>query len=299
MNNKTFLGDRGIRPLSKRNVFVPSLRLTFDLPGVPYSEPCYANCALIDTLNSNHRNSKDNSLSQRRNQYLRECLSVHLWPHALLGVVYELKMVDFRQVIATEGGGTAYQQLCVECFVLHEGESLKTRETTQQENIFAYTLYAPRQVFSTEAGSDKGSVLVRRRYASTAQPSYRYLSLIRDGAAEHDLPSEFLEFLARMPSYQVTSKRQLLGKLIFLAVWKPIMTFVLSLQQIFQEEDGTNLSWLVHMLSLVFGAMWYSHDVFFRSVFGDGERSEIPSTVGQAGLHNAQQKGSAARWKLG
>ena len=43
LSAETFKGNRGIRPLSAVNVHVPSLNLTFDLAGIPYIEPCFAN----------------------------------------------------------------------------------------------------------------------------------------------------------------------------------------------------------------------------------------------------------------
>lgn len=45
MSAETFMGVRRTRPLFQVNVSVPALRLTFDLPGVPYREPCFANVA--------------------------------------------------------------------------------------------------------------------------------------------------------------------------------------------------------------------------------------------------------------
>lgn len=40
---ETFLGRRGIRPVSQINVSAPAFDLSFDLPGIPYNEPCFAN----------------------------------------------------------------------------------------------------------------------------------------------------------------------------------------------------------------------------------------------------------------
>ncbi|KAI7198557.1 hypothetical protein KC316_g11445 [Hortaea werneckii] len=51
LSNETFRGNRGIKPLSQINVQVPSLRLTFDLPGIPYAEPCFANSGSRDPDN--------------------------------------------------------------------------------------------------------------------------------------------------------------------------------------------------------------------------------------------------------
>src|SRR5271154_3155403 len=45
---ETFRGKRNIKPLSQVNVVVPELSLTFDLPGIPYSEPCIGNVRYRD-----------------------------------------------------------------------------------------------------------------------------------------------------------------------------------------------------------------------------------------------------------
>ncbi|KAI5866998.1 hypothetical protein GGS23DRAFT_615660 [Durotheca rogersii] len=43
LSSSTFLRFRGIRPISQVNVSAPGLDLSFDLPGLPYWEPCFAN----------------------------------------------------------------------------------------------------------------------------------------------------------------------------------------------------------------------------------------------------------------
>ena len=96
--NETFLGKRAIRPLSQINVMVPSLRLTFDLPGIPYSEPCFANTALRSPDALDH---DDDDYHKNR------------WHKGLIGVVYEVTLSDYAHIIATEGGGSSYKDILV------------------------------------------------------------------------------------------------------------------------------------------------------------------------------------------
>jgi hypothetical protein len=42
LSAEVFRGRRGIEPISQVNVYAPELRLTFDLAGIPYLEPCFA-----------------------------------------------------------------------------------------------------------------------------------------------------------------------------------------------------------------------------------------------------------------
>ena len=42
---------------------------------------------------------------------------------------------------------------------------------------------------------------------------------------------------------------------------------------IFQNDKGRSPSWLTAYSSAVFRAVWKSYDVFFRPMFGDGERT--------------------------
>ncbi|KAJ4366010.1 hypothetical protein N0V85_009233, partial [Neurospora sp. IMI 360204] len=125
---KTFLGMRNIRPLSQVNVSAPSIRLTFDLPGIPYLEPCFANIALrklprkppvvpIPPLDPPHlpppgkpqppakENSSDHS-------------DWNMETGGLIGVVYEVTAEDYATILATEGGGASYHEILVPCIQL-------------------------------------------------------------------------------------------------------------------------------------------------------------------------------------
>ncbi len=43
-----FQRQRGIVPLDAKNVYVKGVELTLDLPGLPYLEPRFANCRLVE-----------------------------------------------------------------------------------------------------------------------------------------------------------------------------------------------------------------------------------------------------------
>jgi hypothetical protein len=158
LSSKTFCGRRGIRPLAQTNVIVPSLELTFDLPGIPYWEPCFANV----------RRRKENDAGEKR-------------PPVLIGVAYLVTADDWTRIMATEGGGMSYEEVVVECRrlpgpdgktgrtideVVSEADAETLVQDDQNELILASTLLAPDS----------------KRRLAPVQPSKRYIDIIRAGA---------------------------------------------------------------------------------------------------------------------
>ncbi|KAF3131287.1 hypothetical protein TWF594_009887 [Orbilia oligospora] len=84
LSSETFLGRRGIKPLSQVKVRVPSLTLSFDLAGIPYKEPRFANVR--------PREEEDQEL---------------------MGVVYEVTPEDYRKILTTEGGYSVIEVTCI------------------------------------------------------------------------------------------------------------------------------------------------------------------------------------------
>ncbi|KAF1838342.1 hypothetical protein BDW02DRAFT_586015 [Decorospora gaudefroyi] len=248
--NETFRGVRGIRPLSQVNVLVPSLRLTFDLAGIPYKEPCFANSALRTPDTQDYHKDR--------------------WHKGLVGVVYEVTLADYAHIIATEGGGSAYHDILVDCYVLPRSKTVPSSPDSQP--FKAHTLFAP---LSASSDSDLASTTgrVARPDPSYAQPSARYLKLISDGAAECSLPAEYQDYLHDIRTYTVTSTRQAIGKTVFLAIWMPIIALIFSLSRKLQDKKGRAPSWLAKLSAVVFTGMWMSYDSVFKGLFGDGERT--------------------------
>ena len=91
---KTFLGVRGIRPISQVNVSAPSLSLTFDLPGTPYGEPCFANTSPRKIPRVPLPTDPPIVLPPPPTDG---------WDKGLIGVVYEVTPEDYSKIIATEG----------------------------------------------------------------------------------------------------------------------------------------------------------------------------------------------------
>ncbi|TWU71026.1 hypothetical protein ED733_000807 [Metarhizium rileyi] len=256
---KTFLGVRGIRPLSQVNVAVPSLRLTFDLAGVPYREPCFANVGF--------RNVPDKK---------KDCQakSVHQdmdWDGGLVGVVYEVTQKDYRTIMRTEGAGSSYEEIVVSCHPIVQEDAFHTAP----KPFLARTLYAA----DTSNGDDKRRWWQRlldgrqRPDPNYAQASLRYLDLLRDGGREHGLPTSYQNYLRSLHPYIATKWSQIVGQYLFLSIWAPLLVFFFIMTGFLADETGRLPPWLAKGVTLMFNIMWTTYDAIFKPVFGDGERT--------------------------
>ncbi|KAL2004697.1 hypothetical protein VTN00DRAFT_3225 [Thermoascus crustaceus] len=273
--SETFLGNRGIRPLSQLNVYVPELKLTFDLPGIPYGEPCFAGTRFRDTtsgdVGDNEHDSENSPLVSRQDYHKDR------WRKPLIGVVYEVTRADYAHIIATEGGGRGYQDVVVTCYPFPKdyNPSDAVPDHPDTTPFQAHTLLSP-----ARGDSDKNSrcrwntqTPLLRPDPCYAQPSARYLNLITYGAAEHNLPVSYRTYLSTIRPYRITTFRQRVGQVIFLALWGPLILLLVKLTGWLAGEDGRSPEWLVKVENVVFAAMWMSYDSVFRGIFGDGERT--------------------------
>ncbi|KAL2868747.1 uncharacterized protein BJX67DRAFT_379696 [Aspergillus lucknowensis] len=275
---KTFLGMRGIKPLSQLNVVVPELRLTFDLPGLPYLEPCFAGTHFRSTSAKGAKSNLSNGATTWEKHLLLQdpdkTLDQHRYNGPLIGVVYEVTLHDYAKIIATEGGGRGYKDIVVTCYPFSDSydpaDSIPERPDTQP--VKAHTLLSPagmKELVQLQTGSAP-DFWRKPRYA---QPSARYLKLITTGAAEHHLPLEYRRYLAQIQPYHITSWRQQVGKGVFLVLWAPFLLLTLALARTFAGPDGRSPRWVVWFADLVVTSMWGCYDHVFKPIFGDGEKT--------------------------
>ncbi|KAL2263155.1 hypothetical protein VTK26DRAFT_7979 [Humicola hyalothermophila] len=310
---KTFLGMRGIRPLSQINVAAPSLDLTFDLPGLPYREPCFANTAIrkvpakppvnppkfppripdhppIKPPAAQGEDNDETSRGRRRGD--------PVWDKGLYGVVYEVTEEDYAKIVATEGGGASYHDILVPCFVLptpsfDTPEKEKPSVPVPPTPFLAHTLYAPRlwqtpddddgqSTSSSSSSSSSSSPSIslfrprgprHRADPNYAQPSERYLNLLRTGAREHGLPAPYQEYLASLRPYTITTRRQRLGQTLFLGLWLPFLVAVMVAGRALADKRGRSPAWLALASTALFNLIWGSYDLVGKPIFGDGERT--------------------------
>ncbi|KAK0663881.1 hypothetical protein QBC41DRAFT_329038 [Cercophora samala] len=304
---KTFLGMRGIRPISQLNVSAPSLDLTFDLPGLPYREPCFANTALrklpappklppkvldMPDLPEPPKMPPFSSTDQTRKPIN--------WTKGLIGVVYEVTAEDYAKIITTEGGGSSYHDILVPCFPLPAtiGVPEKPDIPVPPRPFLARTLYAPRlpdipdkppKEDTTDNDDDDDNdtspkpsppswfkkllLPVRRPLPNYAQPSPRYLGLLTTGAAEHDLPQDYQAYLQSLQPYTATTCLQKIGQVVFLGFWAPFFITVMFGGRLFGDEKGKAPGWVVAGTTVMFNLVWRSYDYIAKPIFGEGERT--------------------------
>lgn len=305
---QTFLGMRGIKPLSCIAVLVPELRLTFDLPSVPYLEPCFAATGLRDPSNPDtpEPESDDDMTLVTESELLSEKEPLvetrehnpdytgRRWHKPLVGVVYEVTVADYARIIATEGGGRGYKDTVVDCYPFADDfkqtDPVPNFPTTQ--HFKSHTLLSPvadKQKQTVFGGKKLGlnSVDIQppkrafwtvdppfRSDPNWAQPSARYLNLLRTGAREHKLPFAYQEYLAQVHHYQTTTFRQKMGVVVFIGFWGPLILFLVKLGGFLAGPDGRTPDWLADTQNVVFRVMWTTYDHFYKWVFGDGERTK-------------------------
>ncbi|KAL8797617.1 MAG: hypothetical protein Q9182_007180 [Xanthomendoza sp. 2 TL-2023] len=267
LSASTFRGVRGIRPLAALNVLVPELVMTFDLPGLPYTEPCFANTAYRTTPPTTPAQP---ATSDDEKTPLVPTYSNPHWNKGMVGVVYEVTPADYAHIIATEGGGAAYQDVLVSCHPLdRDSSSVPLHPHTPA--FKAHTLYCP--ISPPGSNPPKTGGRYSRPDPEYAQPSQRYLNLITTGAAEHALPLEYRDYLAKLQPYTITMPEQRVGRWVFSMTWLPVIRAVFWLNRVFGDEKGRSPAWLVRVQGAVFAGVWITYDGWMKGVFGDGERT--------------------------
>ncbi|KAK3393450.1 hypothetical protein B0H63DRAFT_458248 [Podospora didyma] len=308
----TFLGVRGIRPLSQVNVSAPSLCLVFDLPGIPYKEPCFANTALRKIPSPpgggppklppgvpdipNPPPTPEWPPSHLDLDESADSTNNPVWSNGLIGVVYEVTPSDYNKIIATEGGHSSYQEIVVPCLTLPAAIGVPEKPPLPPMPFLARTLFAPRLPDVPDHDSSSSSVSdgdddddkhpkipswakrlllpVRRPDPDYAQPSERYLNLIRDGAKEHDLPAAYQRYLALLQPYTATTWRQRVGSVLFLLVWAPLILLFVFGSRFLVDGRGSVPRWLAGCMTVLFNLVWLSYDLVGKPLFGDGERTQ-------------------------
>lgn len=88
MDSDKFTGSRGVVPLDQILVRIPDWVLVMEIPGLPYSEPAFASLRPRETTGGQRNRLPD-----------------------AMGVAYLITEEQYRGIIASEGGGTAYANI--------------------------------------------------------------------------------------------------------------------------------------------------------------------------------------------
>ena len=126
--------------------------------------------------------------------------------------------------------------------------------------VIAHTLYAK----AKSGGS--------RRSRGYGESSKRYLGLLKTGAREHQLPTEYQDWLKSMPSFTIKGWRQSIGQRVFFVTWMPLFVANFILNS-YLSKDGKLPAWRQWSTSKTFDSAWTSYDWLFWPIFGEGERT--------------------------
>ncbi|KAL2208477.1 hypothetical protein CC79DRAFT_575629 [Sarocladium strictum] len=303
LSAETFLGVRGIKPLSQVNVSVPTLRLTFDLPGIPYGEPCFANVDWrklpkhpevppvpklpptppIEPPIEPPKSPKVGPPFTPTDSQTNSAHTQMRWDGELVGVVYEVTKEDYSHIIQTEGGGASYKEIVVPCIPLPPAMEIPEKPPIPElpRPFLARTLFAPyipTDKLPDDPNKDKWwykfVVPPHRPSQDYAQASARYLKLIRDGAREHELPEAYQRYLHSLQPYTITTCRQKIGRLIFVGVLLPLVMLFFAISKLFADKNGKLPPALMLISAAFFNISWKIYDNVLKPTFGDGERTE-------------------------
>ncbi|PVF99946.1 hypothetical protein CPB86DRAFT_872170 [Serendipita vermifera] len=248
MCEKSFLQRRGIKPLRSLAVWTPEFQLAFNLPGLPYMEPRFANVIEVPEQEQN-KDGWDETKAQP-------------WGTGLVGVAYYVTMEDMAKILITEGGGSSYQVVQVDCEEVPNANGQGSKGG-KPEIVRANTLFANNpDRLRIKAGS----------------PSPRYMTLLRTGAREKSLPASYIEYLDSIETYKRTHVRQKLAMVLFLLVLAPVFIFNVALSKITTNKKGETPEWQKKLTSTVFSGAWKAYDLV-HVIFGNGEVTESSNIV--------------------
>lgn len=117
------MADRKVTPLATKVVTVPTHYVSFDIFGIPYSEPCYASIDQFPDGGSGRLHLVHNGNP-----------GVNVPP--VCGIAHQLTASDFHRLLVTEGSGVVYDVVEVQAYELDD------RGGARSEYFTAYTLKA-------------------------------------------------------------------------------------------------------------------------------------------------------------
>ncbi|KAF2092845.1 hypothetical protein NA57DRAFT_69592 [Rhizodiscina lignyota] len=232
------MSDRKITPLATKVVNVPTHHVTFDIFGIPYSEPCYASIEEFP----------DGGNAKLHLVHGKDRFEVP----SLCGVAHLLSPADFRRLLITEGSGVVYDIIQVVAYELNERRRITERMLT------AYTLKAKWP--QTPSGT----------------PSARYVNLFLEGARDNNFPAEYIEYLEQFPRYhKLEGLQKTYGQLIFDRGWRPFLKRLVRLTTWNVDADGNCPIFVAVVIVWLYQLMWSYHDCFHRHIFGEGDGGKL------------------------
>lgn len=225
------MAGRGITPFAVEKVVVPSHILTFDVFGLPYSEPAMASVARHPATSHDNRAVKCNAVPET------EPLPVH-------GVVYLLSHQDYLRLIVSEGAGIAYRETEVDAYQICGGGK-----------IVAQTLMA-RYPFRPNAAPSA------RYLGLLVQGAVEH---------ELPMPYQnYLKSLPTFSLQASSSRHGNFGARMFLAFWMPLIAHLMRWIKVRANQTGQSPEWMGYLVWVLFSVMWWYHDMIHARIWGGG-----------------------------
>ncbi|TFB01503.1 Nonribosomal peptide synthetase 10 [Trichoderma ghanense] len=230
--------DRKITPLATKIVNVPTHYVTFDVFGIPYSEPCYA------------------SIEELPNGGTGKLQLVHgdqqMPVPSLCGLAHLLTTIEFHQLLVTEGSGVVYDIVKLQAYEIDESHKISS------EPFDVYTLKA------------------KWPLRPNGTPSARYVNLFLHGAIENNLPSEYIQYLESFPRYlKLEGRDRTYGQLVFDAGWRPFLKRLVRLTTWRVDGDGNCPAFIALIIVWAYRVMWLYHDYVHQYMLGAGDGGKI------------------------
>ncbi|KAJ3480180.1 hypothetical protein NLG97_g8130 [Lecanicillium saksenae] len=142
----------------------------------------------------------------------------------------------------------------------------------------ARTLHAPRTPDHKRPGNcglwDRITTGPYRPSDDYAQPSLRYMNLLRAGAKEHNLPQVYKDYLESIQPYTPTHLGQKIGKFTFILAFGPMFLLMMRISSFFADESGKTPKFMSTIMTMLSNVMWIGYDNILKPIFGNGERTE-------------------------
>jgi hypothetical protein len=263
----TFLKRRGIKPLHSLAVHVPTLELVFDLAALPYFEPRMANVRTISTLAARSTPS-----------------FLHQWddpaapnePRGLIGVAYYITVEDLARVYATEGGGSSYNLVDVECWSIPKEDE----PDEKPKKVIAKVLIVKKQTrIRSVPGQASSRYLNILRKGARGKLTLAFAILISEGIltlySENNLPASYIAYLDSLQHYQKTSVLQWIGGILLVLLCAPIFITIFTVAKILNDDEGRSPGWLQTLSVWIGHGTWTIHDTIWKPIFGNGEQTQV------------------------
>lgn len=209
MNRSVFEERRKIKPLESGPAILNNYSLAWEIPGLPWQEPAFASVQPVPSIDQQPLN----------NQF---CDHVH-------GVAHLITQDQWQRVLETEGGAEHTEQ--------DNKQQKQDKSTGYAVATVHLHLYDGRQLTTakTLVAKAKTAALFKGK---AALPSQRYLKLLQEGAQQHGISPEYVDFLHSLEPYSSSGWRRKLGGIVSAAVVFSLLVPVLIPLRVWRQVRG-------------------------------------------------------------